>query len=196
MKCYNYDGIKTMLEKELSKEKTLLAAWENVTFPTKKDGTPFANMSKNFDGAKYSAASYQMQPGENVLTVYAHDEKNGYISESIDCHNLVKYLKDKKQIAKTENYMPKIPYLEQVYRFDMEDIKEAVTARIEHHKKRIVSLKRQIAISQDVFMAFKTAYGDAVKALENACGNDEAYGTGNDLYYAVLDTVKERYPYC
>ena len=195
MKCYNYDGIKTMLEKELSKEKTLLAAWEKVSFPTKKDGTPFANMSKNFDGAKYQTERYANNQWECQLAVYAWDEMNGYIDDYFRCSEMVSELNEKKK-AKTENYLPKVACYSQMYMYDIEDIKEAVTARIERHKKRIVSLEHQIAISQEVFTAFKTAYGDAVKALENACGNDETYGTGNDLYYAVLDTVKERYPYC
>lgn len=38
---YNLDGIKTQLNKNLSREKSLLEAWKKVTFPTKKDGTPF-----------------------------------------------------------------------------------------------------------------------------------------------------------
>lgn len=38
---YNLEGIKTELNKRLSYEKSILQAWENVTFPTKKDGTPF-----------------------------------------------------------------------------------------------------------------------------------------------------------
>ena len=49
---YNLEGIKTELNKRLSYEKSILKAWENVTFPTKKDGTQFKAMSKNFDGAK------------------------------------------------------------------------------------------------------------------------------------------------
>ena len=50
---YNLEGIKTELNKRLSYEKSILQAWENVTFPTKKDGTPFKVMSKNFENAKF-----------------------------------------------------------------------------------------------------------------------------------------------
>lgn len=33
---YNLDGIKTELTKRLSYERSILQAWENVSFPTKK----------------------------------------------------------------------------------------------------------------------------------------------------------------
>ena len=41
---YNLDGIKTELNKRIAVEEFYLKQWEAVTFPTKKDGTPFANM--------------------------------------------------------------------------------------------------------------------------------------------------------
>ena len=43
---YNLDGIKTELEKQIEETTAKLEAWENVTFPTKKDGTPFKGVRK------------------------------------------------------------------------------------------------------------------------------------------------------
>jgi hypothetical protein len=55
---YNLDGIKTALKKEIEEKEAILKAWENVTFPTKKNGEPFVNMSKNINGATYKKADY------------------------------------------------------------------------------------------------------------------------------------------
>lgn len=94
---YNLDGIKTELEKRLSYEKSILKAWENVTFPTKKDGTPFKVMSKNFDGAKLYLDNFAWRDYEKRLKVNIFDDLNGYISEDINCYNQVKYMENYNQ---------------------------------------------------------------------------------------------------
>lgn len=191
---YNLDGIKTALAKDIARSKTLLAAWERVTFPTKKDGTPFKIMSKNISGASYFMEEYAMQPGEYRLRVcdWCGEMGVGYVTSEIDAHNLVRYLTDPEQIAKTQNYQPKQTYLEQVYTFDLDDIKKAVAAKIAQIKKEIAQLETQQEIAADVFRAFKNAYGAALADLEKSAGKAE----NSALYYMILDTVKERYPYC
>ena len=198
---YNLDGIKTELKKNIAKDKAFLKEWEKVTFPTKKDGTPFAVMSKNINGAKYQSILYSMQPGENELAivVFCKEMGNGYIQDSIDVYELVKYLKDEKKIEKHNNYMPKVSYLEQVYKYDIEDIKEAVTNRINYLKDRILSLTSQLDNVDYCYNEFKKSYSKALKELENNCiiaGNVGFSEKRNDMYYMILDTVKESYPYC
>lgn len=188
---YNLDGIKTELNKRLSYNKTILKAWEDVTFPTKKDGTPFKNMSKNFDGAKMYTDSLAWHDYEKKLKVGAWDDENGYISEDIDCYNLVKYITDKSMLEKTENIMPKEPLLEQIYVYDLDDIKKAISNKIEWHKNNIISLENQIVKTEKAYKTFVESYKKAIKELETNCGADD-----NSLFYAVRDTVKERYPYC
>lgn len=43
--CYNLDGIKTSLKIEIEEREAILKAWENVTFPTKKDEYSFLKSS-------------------------------------------------------------------------------------------------------------------------------------------------------
>lgn len=192
--CYNLDGIKTELKKELETKITLLEAWENVTFPTKKDGTPFSSMNKNFNSAKYHAEDYAMQPGTNKLTVYTSTKLSGYINDTIDCYNLICDMKNENQLAKTQNYMPKQSYLKQVYCFDMEDIKEAITNRIAQLEKDIDRLNNEIENAENVFNTFRSAFGNA---LEQLAKDTEKTGENySDLFYLVKDTVIERYPYC
>lgn len=187
---YNLDGIKTELEKRLSYEKSILKAWENVTFPTKKDGSPFKTMSKNFDGAKMYHDDIAWHDYEKKLKVGAFDNLNGYIDESISCYEMVKYITDKSMLEKTENIMPKEPMLEQVYVYDLNDIKNEITKTIKRHKENIVSLEKQIIQAEKAYNDFVEAYRKAIQELEENAGKETS------LFYAVRDTVKTRYPYC
>lgn len=188
---YNLDGIKTELNKRLSYEKSILKAWENVTFPTKKDGTPFKVMSKNFDGAKLYLDNFAWHDYEKRLKVNTFDDLNRYISEDINCYNQVKYISDKSKLEKVSNIMPKEPMLEQIYVYDLEDIKEEIQKTINRHKENIVSLEKQIDQAEKAYNNFVADYKKAIENLVETCGAND-----NSLFYAVRDTVKERYPYC
>ena len=188
---YNLDGIKTELNKRLSYEKSILKAWENVTFPTKKDGTPFKVMSKNFDGAKLYLDSFAWHDYEKRLKVNTFDDLNGYISEDINCYNQVKYISDKSKLEKVSNIMPKEPMLEQVYVYDLDDIKEDIKKTINRHKENIMSLEKQIVQAEKAYNDFVADYKKAIENLIETCGAND-----NSLFYAVRDTVKTRYPYC
>ena len=185
------NDIKKNLEKEMDNATAFLTAWSAVTFPTKKDGKPFANMSKNINGAKYTLKNYATQPGEYRLTVYTHSNSSGYIHDEISCYELVTYLKDADKIKKTYNYMPKLSMLEQVYKYDLDDIKKAVADRIKYHEKRIQSLSEQLLRVDKAFNDFDAAYGEILNKLQEACNtNDISYSNGrNDLFYAIKDAV-------
>lgn len=188
---YNLEGIKTELNKRLSYEKSILQAWENVTFPTKKDGTPFKVMSKNFDGAKLYLDNFAWRDYEKRLKVNTFDDLNGYISEDINCYNQVKYISDKSKLEKVSNIMPKEPMLEQMYVYDLDDIKEEIQKTINRHKENIVSLEKQINQAEKAYNNFVADYKKAIENLVETCGAND-----NSLFYAVRNTVKERYPYC
>jgi hypothetical protein len=190
--AYTLDEIRTNIHKDIAVNKAYAEAWKKVTYPTKKDGTPFANMSKNIAGAKYSPVSYAMQQGEYELTVFTQTFAAGYIHDSINVYELVRYLKDESMIAKTENYMPKQSYFEQVYRFDLEDIKKAVANRIEYLESYVADLEKQLAKLDTVYANFRNAFDAAIKSLQE----DTKGFSHNDIYYAVKDPVINRYPYC
>lgn len=187
---YNLEGIKTELNKRLSYEKSILQAWENVTFPTKKDGTPFKVMSKNFENAKFYNDITAWHDYEKKLKVGTFDDLNGYIDESISCYEMVKYITNKSMLEKTGNIMPKEPMLEQVYVYDLDDIKKEIQKTINRHKENIVSLEKQINRAEKTYNDFVEAYRKAIQELE------ENAGKKTSLFYAVRDTVKTRYPYC
>lgn len=47
------EQIKMDLEKDIVKNKSKLETWKRVTYLTKKDGSPYKIMAKNFENAKY-----------------------------------------------------------------------------------------------------------------------------------------------
>lgn len=192
--CYNLDGIKTKLKNEIEEREAILKAWENVTFPTKKNGEPFAVMSKNINGATYKKADYCFLSANNVVLNVVANNNYKWVTDSVNCYTLVRYLKDKNKIAKTENYMPKESCLEQIYKYDLEDIKEAVNNRIKFLKENIESLKKQLEIADKAYIAFRKAYEDAMNVLDNV--TETKKDEYSFLKSNILETVKERYPYC
>ena len=188
---YDLNDIKNAISNDIEKHEAFLKAWENVTFPTKKDGSAFKQMQKNISGATYYMESWAMQPGEYRIRVNAHCNCAGYITDEIDAHVLVKYLKDENKKAKTQNYMQKISYFEQVYMFDIEDIKEAIKNRIEYHKNTIEAHKKQLEVASAAYKAFAEQFKKAVVELETTTNKKE----NSTLYRAIFDTVTKRYPY-
>lgn len=189
---YNLDQIKTEIKKEIEIKKTFLEKWEAVTFPTKKNGEPFAVLSKNISGATYAACEYALQPGDNRIHICVWTSCSGYKTDEIRLSEIVRYITDPAKKAKTENYMPKQPCLEQIYKYDLDDIKKAVSERIEKLKKDINVLSSQLEKADAAFHAFRKAYADALTQL--AENTDQK--ADDTLYTAILDTVKTRYPYC
>ena len=187
---YNLDGIKTQLNKILSREKSLLEAWEKVTFPTKKDGTPFKMFSKNINGANLHDNEYGLRKAvEKKLTVTTFDKLNGYVSDSICCY---KQLSDatEEQKAKSENHAPHERMLVDLYIYDIEDIKEAVNIRIEQLKKEIENTTKEIENVDKAYNVFLTSYREAIEALK------ETAGGRTSLFYMVSQTITDRFPYC
>lgn len=183
---YNLEGITNELRGELSQARALLAAWEKVTFHTKKDGKPFKNMSKNIDGATYAPARFARQPCENWISVSAWANIGGYVSDEINAYEIIRYMKDESKLAKTQNYQPKISYLEQVYAYDLDDIKQAVSDHIEGLKGKIIRLENEIQNAESAYTAFRDAYAAALAKLAETGGR-------STLYVAVRDTVIGQY---
>lgn len=197
-KHYNLDGIKTELNKKISEHKSIIAAWENVTFPTKKDGKPFATLSKNIVGATLRNKEYTLQPCKELF-VCVWDEFNGYVTDTIDCYELVKRLTDENKLAKTQNYAPKQSYLEQHYNFDLDDIKHAICERLDYKKARLETLEKELFILDEAYTNFKNGYSKLLETLRKdvATAGNVGFSEGtNDIYYMIKDTILDRFPYC
>lgn len=184
---YNLDSIKTHIKQEIDKYQCMKEAWENVAFPTKKNGEPFANMSKNFENAFYNLSlGKALNP---ILKVNYHSNLNGYGNDVIYLYTYEKYMKEENYIVKKDKNV-----IDGVYIFDLEDIHNAVKTRIDCLEKYINSLKRQMEIADSAYSAFRKAYKNAMEVLNKVTETTE--NTYCTLKVNILDTVKERYPYC
>lgn len=187
---YNLDGIITELKKRNAEDRVKLEAWEAVTFPTKKDGKPFARMQQNISGATYGLENYSLQPGNMRLHVTAWGKDVGYVADDIDCYCPVKYLKEPFR-SKTQNFQPKAPMLEQIYKFDLDDIKIAVEERKKQLRGYIATREKQITAAPAALKNFRNAYGKALEALAEDAGKAESATLSN----MICDTVISQYPY-
>lgn len=189
---YNLEGIQAELINRIAREKAILQAWQAVTFPTKKDGSPFKNMAKNISGARYYMDSTAWQPGEYKMSVYTWANGSGYVDSEIKAYEMIKYMKDKTKLAKSQNIQPKQTYLEQIYTYDLDDIKQAIANKISSLQAEIAELENQLAIAPEVFATFRNAYHAAIVELEASSRRSE----NSSLYYMILETVKASYPRC
>lgn len=186
MTCYDANDIRTSLEKDLIKAETLLKAWENVTYPTKKDGTPYAVMSKNINGATYAKCPWASREGEIDLTVYAHDDTNGYISDSIACYANADVLTD-AQKSKPENLTLKCAGLKQLYKYDLEDIKTRVNDRIAYLTQYCAVLRGDMLRLGDAYSTYLAAINSARTELYAQLTRNGAFDT--HAYYPIIDTA-------
>lgn len=192
--CYNLDGIKKDIEKEIDRYQCMKKEWESVKFPTKKNGEPFSIMSKNFENATYMGSTYLEQGYKGkvlnpTLKVCFCTNLSGYCRDELFLYEYVKYMDNNKFVDKREKNT-----FNGVYIYDLEDIKQTVKDRIDYLEKYINSLKRQLEIADSAYNAFKEVYKNAMEVLNKVTETTE--NTYSTLKSDIRDTIKERYPYC
>lgn len=186
MTCYDANDIRKELENDLTTAQLLKLAWESVAYPTKKDGTPFAAMSKNFSGATYRPSKYACRDGENELEVHAHNDTVGYISDALACYANADDLTD-TQKSKPENLMPKTAVWKQLYRYDLDDIKTRVRQRIEYLASYCAELRGDLARLDSTYSTYQAALAKARTELYAQLTGNGVYDT--HVYYQIIDTV-------
>jgi hypothetical protein len=179
---YNLEGIKAHLTKELARAEAFRDAWAAVTYPTKKDGQPFATLSKNIKGASYTQKAYGTK-GECELTVYTQATGCGYIHDSIDCYKNAQYASE-EQKAKPQNIIKRPPFVD-AYIYDLDDIKAAVKRQAERYAERAEELKRQLEECERVYAETARAWD----AFNEELSRIYKPFTTNTMYYAVVGTV-------
>lgn len=190
MKCYDLNDIRSQLTNDLTDAEAKLKAWQAVTYPTKKDGQPFAIMGKNINGATYRAYRFAGRHGENELTVTAYTSTTGYISDSIHCWENVPDLIDDGKKAKTQNHMPKECPYKALYAYDLDDIKTAVNARCDWLQQYCADLRADLQHIDNAYHAYAEAIHAANAALEATLTNNRTRNT--HAYSLIKDTVNHR----
>lgn len=177
-----FEDVTKKLNKALAEHEFFYNLWSSVTFPTKKNGEPFAILSKNIEGARLETNPYSLQDNAKKVVVGGFCEGLGYISDDFNTYENVRYLKDPEKIAKKQNYGEKVAILEQPYYYDLDDIKAEVSKRAQYHKERAEAIRKQIKTAETAHRNFWTAYNEAIRKLEQESGKSE----DSTLFYAIL----------
>lgn len=161
----NFEDVKNRLQESINYYDCRIKAWEAVTFPTKKDGTPFKVFSKNFDGAdigKYYPVEDAAHP---YLTVYAEEKQIG---------GNTRYISDHLQIY-MDRYNDRLPQHNPertiiswcgipIEQLTLDEIKTEIQALISRYKGYKKRAEYQLSIAGDVFEQVNNAL-DGVRTV-------------------------------
>lgn len=185
MRRLDLENIKRNLERRIDEYETLLVAWKNVSFPTKKDGSPFKNLARNFEGATLTGNKNTLN---RQLIVYTHSRLNGYIDDGIDCYGYtttmnpttLQRMKDKPQNVGDFYYI-----------YDLDDIKEEINEKIKFLEERIIAMKKELLVTDKAYNEYKQAIQNAIDKLEETTVIDN----DKTLFYMIYDYSSQTY-YC
>lgn len=168
---YMVENLKKEKECNLAQCIAFKNAWEKVTFPTKKDGTPFKNVSKNFSGARYYIGAYSITNCNYMLTVNAIAEYNNgttkYISDDIYCSKNLKYMEDP---VNPDNIRKQGLYVEDQYLYDLNEIKNIlIPRRIKYYADQIHKLEIELKSFDEI----AATVDETIQKLKN--DNDELF---------------------
>lgn len=183
-----YDYIEKKLTDSINYYTDRIALWEAVTFPTKKNGDPFAVLSRNFEGAEIG----KYYPVEEYDTPYLTVS-----GRSITDHRQYgQWVTDHLQIYK-DRYNKRLPehnpdrevrpgtYGEDHEILTLEEIKSEIANLIERYKEEKKKSEHELAISRKKFEKVKKH----VLAIRDIIyDSDDIYGT--TLEYALQDYVQ------
>ena len=174
----NSDSIKKELQDTLYSKTQALEMWQNVTYPTKKDGTPFVNLSKNFEGAKIEF-SYN---GPDLVA-------GGYMRGVNEWDKSIRvYVYAQDSTDDIERAIFQFGYNGQPYKYwlTLDEMKKAVADKIEQLKAEIEEYQHYLAICDEAFLTYRKAVEEADKRLAEMTGHqqDSKLKTSS-LYYAI-----------
>lgn len=139
-RIYSIEDAKAKMQKSVKFYACRIEAWKNVTRLYKKDGKPFAILSKNFEGAKFVQKSYYHNQEE--FTIYFTDENGSYQTDYINVYtekdtpdSIEKAIKDR--IEQYEAWKEK----DERGLADIERQLEAINPALEELKKAIEAAK-------------------------------------------------------
>lgn len=118
----NYSDIEKNLIEEINFYNDRIKAWGKVVFKTKKDGTEFKTLSRNFENAEIGSYYPVEDYAHPYLTVFGYDKNNKHFSDNIPIHYdkyIHKYLPEEnaereERISKwgTKTYILTVPEIQ------------------------------------------------------------------------------------
>jgi len=136
---YEKSEVKKELEKKLDYHKSFFEAFGKITRNYKKDGKPFENLAKNFNGCTVQNESYALAPGKE-LVICIQTQKNGYQSETIKNKETVRY----SNITPDASRIIKEPMLEPYFYLTVDELETRINEQKAYHARRVDELEKAI----------------------------------------------------
>ena len=166
---YSKEEIREKIKIDLMRHEAFAKKWSNVTRNYKKNGEPFANMQKNFNGADIRTKTYSTHSFEKEASVVVHTSPGGYSHDAINIYETV-YCPAERIVK--DGYMVLTP----------DEVWERIQERVKFHKKHIEKCKSDLENLDEEFDAFEKKIGNAVKELKEKMG----------CHREIIDVVKNR----
>ena len=176
------DSITTELNKRLDEVETKIKAWKAVKRVTKKDGSDFAVLSKNFDGATLYDSNCHLYPSKKI-TVCGWTKYSGWITDDIHSTGTVAYEKNR---TVSEDRIIKESMIQPYYYKTVDEIFEDIEHRIKFYEGEKAKYEADIANASKVFGTFKEKIDSALAEMKASCA-------GNGLYYLCRDYMHSAY---
>lgn len=168
--AHNFENIKKELENRITEKQIMLFVWRKVKRLRKKDGSDFANINKNLDGAEVVKCW-------NTATLCIHE-----YSETI--HRCIK-----DEVYLCESYKPA-----HETEITVDEIFNIIARRINVLENLIASLKLQLDDCERLYVKYDKMIRDLYSELHEDCKkySDGALKTP-EIEYAISQHIKEVY---
>ena len=144
---YNVEDIKNRINEGIDFYTARINAWESVERAHKKNGGDFADLSRNFTGAKFVR-----EYSETYLYVYFRTKSEGYTYDFITLGDS--------------------PYSKRPALDTADAIEKAITELITKYKERLACDIRQAEIAEEVATPFINAVNSALATVKEKAGDD------------------------
>jgi len=182
----NLEQIKKELQNSIEECNAKIAAWENVKRVTKKDGSDFSTLSKNFENAKIVTADYSIR-NEKQIRVSGWTENRKFVD---DYFSIVPCVKNVKFEVAPDRQI-KESFLEPYFYMTVEEIVEAIENRIAMWKEYVESYEEQLRIADHFYILIENELEKISEILDAV--SDKRNSKNLSLRYALEHKVKEHY---
>ena len=161
------EKIKTNLENDILENQERLKIWKNITYQTKKNGSIFKTISKNFNGI-------ECDKWGNDILLTINEERN--INDHTVCIRDRIYYDNK---------------LKKDTKVVLEEIKSKILERVEDLSRKIESQEQQLQVCDRIYEEFKKSYDNMCQSLRNSCGINE-HGCINNIGKTIYQDIVKR----
>lgn len=177
---FTIDNAKTEIMKTIDYYETLINAWKNVKRKTKKDGSSFAALAKNFENASVHDSSYSLRPCKEI-SVCGFSKYQGWITDKIETTDVVQY--------SIHNPAPeriiKETFLNPYFFKTVDEIFIDIENRIKKYQEWKQKAETDLEKIETVLIPFVENVKTELEKLKESAGKD--------LYYQARDFLKDLY---